>query len=165
MKADSDFKLTQKDVEGSIKDLIDKELPGEQKSKFIEKMENYLLSAIRFYGVSNSGPGNGIRKCKVLFHDPKNLQFGKMVKVEDIIDHNFSLNLKARIRDAKRDLGIKPSSAEADKKRKQKNALYASQIDKMIEEGDIEDQNAIEAAQESRELRDLLAGLPGGPSS
>jgi len=162
MKVDSDFKLTSKEAKepGSMKKLFDDEFPTEQKSQFIKKMENYLLSAIRFYGVSSSGPGNGIRKCKVLFHDPKNLQFGKMVKVEDVIDHDFSLSLKARIRDAKRDLGIKPASAETDKKRKQKNDLYASRLDKMIEESDIEDADASAAAQESQKVQELLARLP-----
>jgi len=128
IKSASDSKVTSKEAKkpDSINKIFEDEFPGTQYSDFIEKIENYLLSCHRFYGVSSSGPGNGVRKCKVLFHNPKKLQFGKMIKVEDAIPYEFSLGLKARIRDAKRGLGIKPSSAEKNKKREQKKSIENS---------------------------------------
>ena len=114
-KAESDFKLNPKNYKGSIQEKFDKTFKGSEKDNFINEMDIYLLSAIRFYGVSSSSPGNGIRKCKVLFHDPKKLQFGKMISIDDPLEHEYESSLESRIREAVRELNIQSSSVSKDK--------------------------------------------------
>lgn len=123
-KAESDYRLDpKKKLEGSMKKKFDDFFKGSEKQDFIDTMNNYLLSAIRFYGVSSSSPGNGVRKCKVLFHDVGNLQYGKMISIGSLLEHEYSNSLESRIRDALKEFDIQSSSVTKDKTNAKKNKL------------------------------------------
>ena len=104
-------------------EALEKEFKSDEKEAFLKEVERRLLSNFRFYGVK-SNPGTGLRRCKVLFHDKNNFQFGKMKEVLSPIGLWSPLasqatagtggifggdSLKQIVKRAKKRLKIKPS--------------------------------------------------------
>ena len=122
-KADSDYASSNEEYEGSQKKLFDESFNDYEKTQFLQKMEQKLLSQIRFYGTAPTSPGNGIRECKVMFPDKNNLQYGRMIEIGKQFTVQSSLALKERIRKAKKDMKIEPESRKMKQKREQIDEL------------------------------------------
>tara|TARA_R100001510_G_C7646772_1_gene204080 strand:- start:916 stop:1701 length:786 start_codon:yes stop_codon:yes gene_type:complete len=117
--------------------ILEEEFDTDERAAFIKEVESRLLSNFRFYGVK-SNPGSGLRRCKILFHDKNNFQFGKMHEVLSPIGLWSPLesesaagtgavfaddSYKQIIKRAKKRLNIKPSAV--------KQALKNNQAEKL----------------------------------
>ena len=94
-----------------------------ERAQFKKDVESFLFSAFRFYGVGTS-PGAGYRDCKVLFHDQKKLEFGKMQEV--LAPRNFELvgTITEQAQRAKKSLkNMLPEKVLKDRSAKQKKKL------------------------------------------